>query len=388
MSIPDIQKLLDRYLSGECTLEEQKQVEEWLERQKTTDNEWTKLDGSAKQDWLASLYNDINQSIKTRARARVVPIYKRPFFRIAVAASVILILSAGVYFMFFNKAQKDIAGTEYKVDNFKNDVAPGGNKAILTLADGSVIVLDSAQNGTLTNQGNTKVIKLDNGQLAYNSAGIKSTEVLFNTISTPRGGQYQVILPDGSKVWLNAASSLRFPAAFTGAERRVDVTGEGYFEVAKNTAMPFVVAVNGAEVQVLGTHFNVMAYDDEATMKTTLLEGSVKFVKGNTSSLLKPGQQSQLTPTGSVNVVNNVDVEQVMAWKNGLFHFEDADIQTIMRQLSRWYDVEVVYQNKTNNDQFVLGMPRSSKLSDVLKVLELTGDIRFGIEGKKIIILP
>ena len=388
MSIPEIQKLLDRYLSGECTLEEQKQVEEWLERQKTTDNEWTKLDGSAKQDWLASLYNDINQSIQTRALARVVPIYKRPVFRIAVAASVILILLAGTYFMFFNKSQRDIAETQDKVDNFKNDVAPGGNKAILTLADGSVIVLDSAQNGTLTNQGNTKVIKLDNGQLAYNSAGIKSTEVLFNTISTPRGGQYQVILPDGSKVWLNAASSLRFPAAFVDKERRVDVTGEAYFEVAKNAAMPFVVVVNGAEVQVLGTHFNVMAYDDEATMKTTLLEGSVKFVKGNTSSLLKPGQQSQLTPTGSVNVVNNVDVEQVMAWKNGLFHFEDADIQTIMRQLSRWYDVEVVYQNKTNNDQFVLEMPRSSKLSDVLKVLELTGDIRFGIEGKKIIILP
>ncbi len=290
--------------------------------------------------------------------------------------------------MFFNKSQRDIAETQDKVDNFKNDVAPGGNKAILTLADGSVIVLDSAQNGTLTNQGNTKVIKLDNGQLAYNSAGIKSTEVLFNTISTPRGGQYQVILPDGSKVWLNAASSLRFPAAFVDKERRVDVTGEAYFEIAKNAAMPFVVSVGGAEVQVLGTHFNIMAYDDEATMKTTLLEGSIKFVKGNTSHLLKPGQQSQLTPTGSVNVASGVDMAHVMAWKNGLFHFEDADIQTFMRQLSRWYDVEVVYQNKNNNDQFVLEMPRSSKLSDVLKVLELTGDIRFGIDGKKIIILP
>ncbi len=152
--------------------------------------------------------------------------------------------------------------------------------------------------------------------------------------------------------------------------------------------MPFEVSVGGAEVQVLGTHFNIMAYDDEATMKTTLLEGSIKFVKGNTSHLLKPGQQSQLTPTGSVNVASGVDMAQVMAWKNGLFHFEDADIQTIMRQLSRWYDVEVVYQNKNNNDQFVLEMPRSSKLSDVLKVLELTGDIRFGIDGKKIIILP
>lgn len=308
------------------------------------------------------------------------------FSRIAVAASVIGLLLFGAYSWFSRMDKKEIATSEIKNSSYKNDVLPGGDKAMLTLADGSTIVLNDAQNGNLVQQGNTKVIKLD-GKLAYNAANAGIGEILYNTISTPRGGQYQVELPDGSKVWLNAASSLHFPTAFVGKERRVEISGEAYFEVAKNKSMPFIVSVNGSEIQVLGTHFNVMAYNDEDAVKTTLLEGSVKFASGNNSSLLKPGQQAQLTTEGQVKVVSDVDVDEVVAWKNGMFDFEDASLGTVTRQLSRWYDVDIVNQNKNIEDLFVVEMPRSSKLSDVLKVLELTGNIKFEIDGKKIIVM-
>jgi transmembrane sensor len=309
------------------------------------------------------------------------------FLRIVAAASIIGLILVGTFFWFNRDEQREVSQTEVRKNGYKNDVLPGGDKAILTLADGSTIVLDDAQNGALTQQGATKVIKLG-GKLAYDPTGAGSTEVVYNTITTPRGGQYQIELPDGSQVWLNAASSLRFPTAFAGKERRVEISGEAYFEVAKNKNMPFVVSVNGAEVQVLGTHFNVMAYQEEDVVKTTLLEGVVQFVSGNSTSLLKPGQQSQLTKEGQVKVVSGIDVDEVMAWKNGMFHFENVDIETIMQQLSRWYDVEVVFKSKNTREQFVVEMPRSSKLSDVLRVLELTGDIKFEIEGKKVIVSP
>jgi ferric-dicitrate binding protein FerR (iron transport regulator) len=309
------------------------------------------------------------------------------FMRIAIAASVIGLLSLGAYFWINKNTKQEIAKTGENKKLYRNDVLPGGDKAVLTLADGSTIVLDDVQNGALAQQGSTKVIKLG-GKLSYDAGRNGAAAIAYNTISTPRGGQYQVKLPDGSQVWLNAASSLHFPTAFTGKERRIEITGEAYFEVAKNKAMPFIVSVSGAEVQVLGTHFNVMAYNDEPAVKTTLIEGAVKFVKENNTSLLKPGEQSQLTKEGQIKVLNNIDVMQVMAWKNGMFHFDYADIETVMRQLSRWYDVEVEYKNRNIRDQFVMELPRSSKLSDVLKILELTGNINFEIEGKKIIVMP
>ncbi len=306
--------------------------------------------------------------------------------RVAAAVAIIGLLFIATYLLNNRKDKNAIAKTGTKEKPYKNDVPPGGNKAILTLADGSTIVLDEAQNGNLAQQGNTKVIKLD-GKLAYNATNAGTGEILYNTISTPRGGQYQVELPDGSKVWLNAASSLHFPTAFAGKERRVEISGEAYFEIAKNKSMPFIVSVNNAEIQVLGTHFNVMAYNDEDAVKTTLLEGAIKFASDNNSSLLKPGQQVQLTKERQLKVVSNVDVDEVVAWKNGMFHFEYATLGTVTRQLARWYDVDIVNQNKNIKDLFVVEMPRSSKLSDVLRVLELTGNIKFEIEGKKIIVL-
>ena len=265
------------------------------------------------------------------------------------------------------------------------DVLPGGQKARLTLGDGTVIALDDAANGTLAKQGAATVIKLS-GKVNYTATNTGTPETVYNTISTPRGGQYQIELPDGSLVWLNAASSIHFPTAFTGPERKVDITGEAYFEIAKSRDLPFVVAVNGSQVTVMGTHFNVMAYPDEALLQTTLLEGSVQFSHNNQTVLLTPLEQSRLDREGRLDKVQDPDAEDVLAWKNGLFLFDNADIQTVMRQLARWYDVEVEYRATPDNNLYHVEMPRSSKLSSVLKVLEITANVHCSIEGKKIIV--
>jgi transmembrane sensor len=305
--------------------------------------------------------------------------------RLAVAACFIGVISVGVLYL-TKKNTNIFAANHSKSKVFSNDVNAGGLKATLTLANGGKVILDDVKNGALSNQGNTKLIKT-NGKLAYTANTDSLTANVYNTVSTPRGGHYQVVLPDGSEVWLNAASSIRFPTAFTGKERKVEITGEAYFEVAKNKALPFIVKVNNAEVKVFGTHFNVMAYNDEALVKTTLLEGSVQFSTGLSSCMLKPGEQSELNKSGQVKVTPGVDVDNVIAWKNNLFDFENSDIEDIMRQLSRWYDVDVVY-NKKVDDRFFAEIPSTAKLSEVLKALELTGKVNFDIQGRKIIINP
>lgn len=329
---------------------------------------------------LKILHGKINPG-EIKPRSRVIALRK-----ISIAASIFGILLVATFLLINKNVARHAVKTETNDRKFKNDVDPGGNKATLTLADGSVILLDDAKNGILAQQGASKVIKLD-GKLLYDLTAIDTRQIVYNTITTPRGGQYQLELPDGSVVWLNATSSIRFPTSFVEMERRVEITGEAYFEVAKNANKPFVVSVNGSEIQVLGTHFNINAYSDEEIMKTTLLEGSIKFVSANDNHILQPGQQSQLTKGGAVKVLNKVDVDEVVAWKNGLFSFENAGIEAIMRQLSRWYDVEVDYRGRPD-DLFIAEMNRNIKLSDALKALELTGKVSFEIEGKKIIVMP
>lgn len=337
------------------------------------------MDERAEQD-LAAIHDRIGVR---PGRTKVIGIWVK---RMAAACVIGLIILTVVYRSRPPGAESSVLKGE-KVLAKKNDTPPGSNKAVLTLADGSTIALDDAQNGNLTQQGNTKVLKL-NGTLAYQAAGAGSQQTLYNSIATPRGGQFQVMLPDGTQVWLNAASSIRFPTAFTGKERRVEVTGEAYFEVAKNVEMPFVVQVQRAEVHVLGTHFNVMAYSEEDVLKATLLEGSIRFSSGSNSNVLKPGQQSQLLRNGQVNIESNVNIEEVVAWKNGVFHFERAGIESVMHQLSRWYDVEVVYQHPPMNGLFHADIPKNTNLSMALKALELTGKVHFQLEGKKVIVTP
>lgn len=266
-------------------------------------------------------------------------------------------------------------------------ILPAGSKATLTLGDGSHITLDTAANGRLALQGRTSILKSAAGQLQYDQQG-HSDAVQFNTLATPRGGQFQLTLPDGSRVWLNAASSLRFPTAFTGNERRVELQGEAYFEITPDKKMPFrVTTANDLSITVLGTHFNVMAYPDEASLKTTLLEGAVQLSSKGAQQLLRPGQEGRLDRQNGTLSVSAVDVEEAVAWKNGIFQFENADITAITRQLARWYDVDVVIAGPLPRRNFVGVMSRNAPLGSVLKVLGSTG-VQFKMEGRKLIVMP
>ncbi len=259
-------------------------------------------------------------------------------------------------------------------------MTPGGNKAVLYLAGGQAITLDTAGNGAIASQGNVQVIKLDSGQLAYQGAGAQG-EVAYNTLATPRGGQFRIILPDGSSVWLNAASSCDSPA-FNGKEREVELRGEAYFEIAKNADKPFRVKVKDMTVQVLGTHFNVMAYDDEASVRTTLLEGAVQVKQGTHSLAMRPGQQVSAHPAGNMTLQDGVDVDEVVAWKNGYFHFNRESLQGVMRQIGRWYDAEITYEGNLPDREFGGKIARSSSVKEVLSILELS-NVHYRIEGKR-----
>jgi transmembrane sensor len=305
--------------------------------------------------------------------------------KISTAAAVLLFVGFGIYTHHHPRKQEQT--TLVKVKRPLHDALPGGNKAILTLANGKTIILDNAQNGMLAQQGSTLIKKTADGQLLYNAAGIANTKAApeINVITTPRGGQYQVILPDGTNVWLNSASSLRFPTYFTGKSRQVEITGEAYFEVTKNKAMPFRVKTNRADIEVLGTHFNIMAYDDEAVMKTTLLEGAVNITSGDFSARLKPGQQAQINKTGQNKVTNDVDVDDETAWKNGIFQFKDAGIDVILRQAARWYDVDIIYKKGVPVREFNGHISRNVKASELLNMLKYAG-VDLKIEGKDIIV--
>lgn len=312
------------------------------------------------------------------------------WFRVAAAASVLLLLSAAA-FLWINNRHKPAAqqGTLATVQ----DLAPGSQKAILILADNTTIDLDSAGSGTIARQGASHVVKTDKGAISYlrDEANGNSQTVSYNQLVTPRGAQYKLVLPDGSTVWLNAASSIKYPTSFTGNERRVEMTGEAYFEIAKQTApggkgrIPFIVEVDGTQVEVLGTHFNVNAYSDEPVIKTTLLEGIVKVVKGGNSALLKPGQQAQVKGTSINTIAADTDLE--MAWVNGLFQFKKANVKSIMRQVSRWYNVEIEYSGDPTST-FSGTIPRSVNASKLFALLEATGNVHFKIADNKVTVLP
>ena len=309
--------------------------------------------------------------------------------RIAVAASLLFILSFGGYFLLRKPAEQPI------VQNQFSNIRPGGNKAILTLANGKKIILNDAGNGKLAQQQGIAINKKADGVIVYSSApsAIANSGSVYNMMTTPRGGQYQLILADGTKVWLNAASSLKYPNAFTGNDRDVELTGEAYFEVAKNKRKPFKVHSGSQTIQVLGTHFNVNAYADEGTLKTTLLEGKVMISASGESAMLSPGQQAQFvinSTTGNsgsfIHVLDNVDIEEAVAWKNGLFVFENTNIKSVMLQLSRWYDAQVIYKGVAPQLTFTGVLPKSNSIDKAVKLLEGTGRIKLTIDAKTIIV--
>ncbi|MGN6266652.1 MAG: FecR family protein [Ginsengibacter sp.] len=309
----------------------------------------------------------------------------------AAAAVVVLLLGSGYYyFTRNNEPQKKLVLQPEKT----NDIAPPNTvNAILTLSNGQKIILDSTGNGVVAMQGKVNVVKLADGEIVYKG---NTENIEYNTLSNPRGSKViSLILADGSKVWLNAGSTLKYPTAFAGNERKVEVTGEAYFEVAhisssheggREEAMPFIVTKGETSVRVLGTHFNVSAYDDEKSLDVTLLEGSVKVSNGNQNVLISPGEQADIHDS-RLTIQNNVDVEEVMAWKNGLFSYKGADVETIMRQVSRWYNVDVVFEEPVT-EKFYAQVSRNTNVSKLLKMLEATRAVHFSINGKTITVRP
>jgi transmembrane sensor len=315
------------------------------------------------------------------------------FISIAKAAAVITVFSTvGFYFINKNKTPQNTN----KVATVKSTpILPGGNKAVLTLANGKTIVLDNKANGTLVKAGKVEVNKIADGKLAYNiqAAGVTAKVIdnalVYNTLSTPRGGQYQVVLPDGTQVWLNSASSLSYPVEFSGNERRVKLTGEAYFEVAKNRDKPFYVTSNNTQIRVLGTHFNISAYADDQEVTTTLLEGSVQVSKNNTQLVLKPGWQAMISNDADANQIRvaQANINEVMAWKNGYFIFNDDNIATIMKKVSRWYDVDVELKGNFANQNFGGTFYRSKGIDELLKNLEKIGKVHFKVSGRRVTVM-
>ncbi|MBO9684228.1 MAG: FecR domain-containing protein [Flavisolibacter sp.] len=318
---------------------------------------------------------------KIAAQENTRPVKRLPFFAIGIAAS--LVLLAGLLFFLPQLNKKKVADT---TSTTQNDLQPGGNKAILTLSDGKQIVLDTTY-GRIIHAGKLDVMNHE-GILSYQG---QSLAVDYHTLSTPKGGQYQLVLPDGSKVWLNAASSVKFPTTFTGKERKVEITGEAYFEVVHDADKPFIVSKGETYVQVLGTHFNVNAYEDEDALKVTLVEGSVKVSSqvGNKQEtvILKPNEQAIVRPNAPLVTNHSPDTDAVIAWKQGLFEFKDAPIEDIMRQVARWYNVDVKYQGKPGH-HFNASIKRSVPVSKLFHLLELTDQVHFTIEDKTIIVKP
>lgn len=295
----------------------------------------------------------------------------------AAAASVLVLAGAATYFLASKKQE-----IRTVTDSRPAVVQPGRQGALLTLADGSQVLLDTVQNGVVALQGGVTA-KVMNGALFYEGNG---NEVVYNTMSTPRGRQFHLTLPDGTRVWLNAASSIRYPTRFGGNERRVEVTGETYFEVARNSKMPFLVNVNKqADIEVLGTHFNINSYSNENSINTTLLEGSVRVRKGSEAVIIKPGEQARVQH--SIRVEKEVDIEKVMAWKNGIFNFNGSTLEEVMRQIERWYEIEVVYEKGIPNIPVGGEMSKDIPLNGLMIVLEKL-DVHYRMEGRKLIILP
>lgn len=381
-------ELIRKYRLGKASLEEIK----FLEKYYQYFNKEEKISESLTEYEIKETGDKIIANIQgSIQQAPVIPLYKRLGFRLA-AASVLLIVSFSIYLSFNKNHQSPDTNTVVT----KHDVAPPAiNRATITLANGQKVYLDSAENGILATQGNINVKKLEDGQIVYNvESSLVNSELVYNTLTNPKGSKViDITLNDGTKVWLNAGSSLTYPVAFVGNERKVTMSGEAYFEVAtlrlrSGQKMPFKVKINeSAEVEVLGTHFNINAYSDEASINTTLLEGAVRVTVNKKNQLLKPGQQAQIN-ANAIKLNTDADVAQAVAWKDGLFAFTDADLPTVMRQLARWYDLDVKYEGDIARREFNGKIGNTLTLNQVLSILAKTR-VNYRIEsGNKITIMP
>lgn len=385
-------ELLHKYINGSLTEQEKDALRELLDSNGNDPALDHVLWESLNESWDQQLWSDDYRKVfakrlsqkagirttddgKSAEPAVRIHFIKTTWFR--YAAAVILVIGLGAY-IWSETGKNNRAVAEI------TDIVPGHDGAILTLADGTQVILDSAGSGVVAIQGGTE-ISLKNGQLAYNPNSAVATT--YNTMTTPKGRQFQLVLPDGSKVWLNAASSITYPTAFTGKERLVNVTGEAYFEVTGNAKQPFKVKVNNnTQIEVLGTSFNLKAYRDDSIINTTLLEGAVRVSTPNQLQMLKPGQQTQVKPDGKITLVKNADIDKAMAWKNGIFNFENAPLEEVMRQLERWYDIDVKYVGDPPRREFIGKLPRDLTLLQVMETLQEM-NVKFKIEGRTLIVM-
>lgn len=403
----ELSELFRRYLENSCTKAE---IRKMLQYADTPDesmlreliakqfldekNQKENLLSAELQKLLNEVYSEISKKINFQEK-KYFWIYNK-WNRIIAAAAVVVILFTGLS-VYRNQFFRKQFIVQQKVQ--RQQIVPGGNKAVLTLADGSEILLDGAANGTIAHQNNVIVRKTADGQLIYEAADQKTNEILINSVTTPKGGQFQINLPDGTKVWLNAASSLRYPTLFAGKERSVELSGEAYFEVAHDPSKPFKVITAGQELEVLGTSFNINSYPDEETVNTTLLEGSLQVTpafeedndgvsKWNISrrKILKPNQQSRLTD-GKL-AITEINASREVAWKDGRFVFNEESMESIMRKVARWYDVDVIFKDeRIRKMRFGGNVNRFAQVSTILKVFQLTGKVEFSVNGKTIAVM-
>ena len=385
-----VSALIIKHLEGTpLTQAEQQELDTWLQASPQNKALFSKLSdtGYVRQE-LGKMYGYDAEAGWKKIRSAygeqtdTIPIQRSSRWKYWVAAAAMLVAIAAAALLFINFSGKDTEVVHAPEITVTDIPAPAISKATITLQNGKRIPVDSLIIGTTALQGETSVQKTADGQIVYTSDEEPTPEMRFNTLANPRGSKViQLTLSDGTKVWLNAESEIRYPVAFTAGQREVEMKGEAYFEVAKDVEKPFIVQSNGAKVQVTGTHFNINAYTDEPALNVTLLEGGVKVSKENNMVLLKPGEQAQVGDNIHVNA--NADIEQVMAWKNGIFSFDGTDIYTAMRQISRWYDVDIRF-NDAIRENLYGGIPRDSNISDVLNMLETTGSVRFKTTGNMI----
>jgi len=390
MDIQYLQDLIRKYNLDKCTEDEKLLLEQWYQS-----FEWNQSDNEITHDELIHLREEVFHGIKSRmAPSSDNQTVETDFgktrslffwWRFAAAAMVIITASFFIYNFSANK-KPDISITPAVINEIPTNIKPGSSIAQLILADGSVVSLDSAGTLQLKEKDGTLIHK-QSGKLIYDQAALNTSDVLFNTLSIPRGGEYQVVLPDGTKVWMNAASTLRYPTRFTGNERKVFLNGEAYFEVAKNARMPFHVIVDtDMTVQVLGTHFNIKAYSDEDEVKTTLVEGMVKVSNKMNTVMLSPSKQAAWGKINQQLTVSEADVEKETAWKNGMIEFREDNLPYIMKQISRWYDVDVILTGNYPDGNYSGSIRRQSTLLQVLEILKAAG-VQFKMEGKKLTIM-
>ncbi|EDM35124.1 putative anti-sigma factor [Pedobacter sp. BAL39] len=368
-------ELLQRYRNGECSFEEQQAIEAWIDQEVNIGN-WV-ISDAEKAVFGKRLKERIEVSKKPLRVSRSLKIR-----RLLAIASILILICSFVTLIY----QRQVS--QHRDLNLANHIQPGKNSATLTLADGKKILLTDHGNGKLANESGVSISKSADGQIIYEISDLEKQEgepLRYNTLSTAFGQQYQIRLPDGTRVWLNNGSSLKYPVSFSKtAQRKVELDGEAYFEVSKDPSQPFVVKTSTQEVLVLGTHFNLNAYANEPLTKTTLLEGRVKVNGNGAEATLSPGQQAL---NNGVLQVRNVDTELAIAWKNNQFMFESENIQNIMRMVERWYNVRVDYEGDIPRDEFSGAVSRFDNLSEVLKILELTGKVHFKVEGRRIMVI-